>query len=80
MSDVESAKNEWIDHHIEWCEGEIAKEKGFLAQVADGWRFSEAKGNERMRDVTEERAADSRRTIENLERVVAAYKRRSGSQ
>jgi hypothetical protein len=47
-----------------------------LADIADGWTFHEAHGNEQMRDVTADRAAKQREIIYRMDRLIAAYGKR----
>jgi len=74
---TEAEREQAIRDHVEWCREQRAKAEEALADIAKGWTFHAARGNDQMRDVTAERAAKQKEIIERMTRLIAAYEKRS---
>jgi hypothetical protein len=59
---------------LDWCRDERDRALETLRRIEDeGWTFHEARGDDRMRDVTAKRANRQRQIIERMDRLIAQF-------
>jgi hypothetical protein len=62
-----------------WCRDERDRAIEILRRVEEeGWTFHEARGDDRMRDVTAKRANRQRQIIERMDRLIAQFEEQKG--
>ncbi|HEY5723100.1 MAG TPA: hypothetical protein VIT45_12335 [Allosphingosinicella sp.] len=64
---------------LEYCRDERDRALETLRRIEDeGWTFHEARGDDRMRDVTAKRANRQRQIIERMDRLIAQFEEQEG--
>ena len=59
---------------LEYCRDERDRALETLRRIEDeGWTFHEARGDDRIRDVTAKRANRQRQIIERMDRLIAQF-------
>ena len=71
---VESSRERLDRAALIWCRDERDRAIETLRRIEEeGWTFHEARGDDRMRDVTAKRANRQRQIIERMDRLIAQF-------
>jgi hypothetical protein len=71
---TESRRSRLDRDALAWCHDERDRALETLRHIEDeGWTFHEARGDDRMRDVTAKRANRQRQIIERMDRLIAQF-------
>jgi len=71
---VETSRSRLDRDALEWCRDERDRALETLRRIEDeGWTFHEARGDDRIRDVTAKRANRQRQIIERMDRLIAEF-------